>query len=77
MFVNHPDQHVVHLDRVTAQSGNWQLRQPETVVHERGLDVLDPDLASYFLEAGAFITSFAKVDRIATLVFRMFECASI
>ncbi len=42
--IDHADQHVPHLRVIALQARHRLLRQAEPVLHERGLDVLDPHL---------------------------------
>ncbi len=44
LVIEHAHQHVEHVRVVALQAGHRLLHEAEAVLHERGLDVLDPDL---------------------------------
>ena len=44
LVIEHAHQHVEHVRVVALQAGHRLLHEAEAVFHERGLDVLDPDL---------------------------------
>ena len=65
--VDHAQHRVVHRELLAAQARDRQVGEPEAVLHERGLDLLHPDLVEA-LHARALVGRLLQHDAVAAFV---------
>ena len=76
LVIEHAHQHVEHVRILALQARHRLLHQAEAVLHERGLDVLDPDLV-VGLHARVGVGLVEMEDLVAALAARAARTASI